>query len=243
MPRPPAAVLEKHSTGFAYVIVYFDGASSAEYLGLDQDGRKSVSVISRIAVHSETLARLPFPVLYTCKGSGRLWALQPQLKLSLCIMSNQSRQGYVLHAPLSELSEVLALEERLLFDKFGVKEIQEIGDNITKAIEGLGKPVSALVDISLVNGPTSVFRRIASSGYNERPVHFGLDNEQWVVRKRNTVIRWGTSTWAANRKYGGDEEAFARRFMLGWGAENAAKYAIHGKLRSNDTPSSTHVRC
>ncbi|PLN78242.1 hypothetical protein BDW42DRAFT_187536 [Aspergillus taichungensis] len=82
------------------------------------------------------------------------------------------------------------------------------------------------------------------------------DNEEWVRRKRATVLRWGVSSWLMRRKVlaglvagvggTGDDEgrerreremekevegAFVRKFALGasggWGAP-ADEYAIHG---------------
>lgn len=52
------------------------------------------------------------------------------------------------------------------------------------------------------------------------------DNEIWVQRKRNTVLRWGCSTWFMHCKYEGDETKFKAKF--GMSEELASKYAIHG---------------
>lgn len=52
------------------------------------------------------------------------------------------------------------------------------------------------------------------------------ENDNWVSRKRNFVLRFGWSTWAGHNLFGmGDEEAFKARFQLG---EKAGDYAIHG---------------
>jgi uncharacterized protein (UPF0303 family) len=52
------------------------------------------------------------------------------------------------------------------------------------------------------------------------------DNEHWVRRKRNAVLRFGCSTWFLQNKFKGDEEAFRAKY--GMDAEQAAGYAIHG---------------
>lgn len=52
-----------------------------------------------------------------------------------------------------------------------------------------------------------------------------LDNDYWIMRKRNSVIRFGASTWRLHVKYGGDEEVFAKKVG---GEHRAAEYAIHG---------------
>lgn len=52
------------------------------------------------------------------------------------------------------------------------------------------------------------------------------DNEVWVQRKKNTVFRWGCSTWFMHCKFDGDEPSFAAKYGLS--PETASKYAIHG---------------
>lgn len=63
------------------------------------------------------------------------------------------------------------------------------------------------------------------------------DNEVWVRRKRNTVLRWGVSSWlmrnkmiASNGGTQGLEAAFAAKFALksSCGGAAADEYAIHG---------------
>ncbi|POS70841.1 hypothetical protein DHEL01_v210765 [Diaporthe helianthi] len=54
------------------------------------------------------------------------------------------------------------------------------------------------------------------------------DNETWVQRERNTVLRWGCSTWLMHCKYDGDEGAFRDKFGMQVSADVAAEYAIHG---------------
>jgi uncharacterized protein (UPF0303 family) len=63
------------------------------------------------------------------------------------------------------------------------------------------------------------------------------DNEVWVRRKRNTVLRWGVSSWLMRNKmiasHGGTqglEAAFAAKFALksSCGGAAADEYAIHG---------------
>lgn len=70
----------------------------------------------------------------------------------------------------------------------------------------------------MANGVT-VFQSTTGSGVNP-------DNEVWVRRKRTSALRWGSSTWALNLKYAGDENAFAAKF--GMSKDQASAYAIHG---------------
>jgi len=66
------------------------------------------------------------------------------------------------------------------------------------------------------------------------------DNENWVRRKRNTVLRWGVSSWAMRMKMVGGlgagasaaevEAAFVNKYALpsANGGSVADEYAIHG---------------
>ena len=52
------------------------------------------------------------------------------------------------------------------------------------------------------------------------------ENDNWVARKRNFVLRFGWSTLAGHHFFDqGNEETFKARFQLG---ETAGDYAIHG---------------
>ena len=77
----------------------------------------------------------------------------------------------------------------------------------------------AVINISTISTPPHVlFHSVTKSGT-------ALDNDIWVARKRNTVIRWQTSSWQLNIKYEGNEEMFKTKLGLG---ESAKEYAIHG---------------
>lgn len=52
-----------------------------------------------------------------------------------------------------------------------------------------------------------------------------LDNDYWVARKRKAVIRFGCSSWQLHNKFGGDEQAFAKKMGLGVRA-NEVSYHI-----------------
>ncbi|OGE48865.1 hypothetical protein PENARI_c025G05978 [Penicillium arizonense] len=68
------------------------------------------------------------------------------------------------------------------------------------------------------------------------------DNENWVRRKRNTVLRWGVSSWAMRQKTVGGlrlvtgasadqiEAAFVKKYAIpsANGGAVADEYAIHG---------------
>ena len=76
-----------------------------------------------------------------------------------------------------------------------------------------------VIHISTISTPPHVlFHSVTQAGT-------ALDNDFWVARKRNAVIRFQTSTWLLQNKYEGDEEKFRVKNGLG---ESAKEYAIHG---------------
>src|SRR5690242_11537095 len=80
-------------------------------------------------------------------------------------------------------------------------------------------PQPAVIHISTISTPPHVlFHAVTHAGT-------ALDNDYWVARKRNAVIRWQCSTWALHNKFEGDEEKFKTKLGLG---EKASEYAIHG---------------
>ena len=76
-----------------------------------------------------------------------------------------------------------------------------------------------VIHISTISTPPHVLFHSVTTGGT------ALDNDFWVARKRNAVIRFQTSTWLLQNKYEGDEEKFRVKNGLG---ESAKEYAIHG---------------
>lgn len=77
----------------------------------------------------------------------------------------------------------------------------------------------AVVNIAMANNQQLLFHATSRPGTVP-------ENDNWVCRKRNVVLRFGFSTWAAHNMFDkGDEEKFKARFQLG---EQAEQYAIHG---------------
>ncbi|KAF9696913.1 hypothetical protein EKO04_004644 [Ascochyta lentis] len=76
-----------------------------------------------------------------------------------------------------------------------------------------------VINISTISSPPHVlFHAVTHSNTT-------LDNEFWVARKRNAVVRWGCSTWLLQNRFQGDEEGFRVKMGLG---DKAGEYAIHG---------------
>lgn len=104
-----------------------------------------------------------------------------------------------------------------------------------------GQRKPALISIALAtatgggnsSAPHIIFQSATESGTVP-------DNENWVRRKRNTVLRWGLSSWAMRMKTGAGlgtvytadqvEAAFVKKYSLASsnGGAVADEYAIHG---------------
>ncbi|OAL38466.1 hypothetical protein AYO20_02115 [Fonsecaea nubica] len=126
------------------------------------------------------------------------------------------------HHPLREaprdLSEIAEQEERLVLPHFTADDALDIGLSIRNRLRALSH-LAAVVSISLANSSNLLFHAVSRPGVQP-------DNDIWVSRKRKTVLRWGVSTWFMHNKFKGDEEAFARKYMLG--GEAGGTFAIHG---------------
>ncbi|KAJ4291857.1 hypothetical protein N0V90_009753 [Kalmusia sp. IMI 367209] len=63
----------------------------------------------------------------------------------------------------------------------------------------------ACIHISTVSTPPHVLYHTVTHSGTE------LDNDYWIMRKRNAVIRFGASTWRLHVKNQGNEEEFAKK--------------------------------
>ncbi|ETN46469.1 uncharacterized protein HMPREF1541_00654 [Cyphellophora europaea CBS 101466] len=118
---------------------------------------------------------------------------------------------------IPQLPSILQQEQALTLPRFTADDAFEIGVGLRERLRNLSeKP--AVVNIALANSNNLLFHATSRPGILP-------DNDVWVARKRKTVLRFGISSWAMGRKMGGDEAAFAAKFMLG---DSAGEYAIHG---------------
>lgn len=101
---------------------------------------------------------------------------------------------------------------------FTADDAFEIGILLRNRLRQVGdRP--AVVNITLANNMQALFHAVSKPGTVP-------ENDNWVARKRNTVLRFGWSSWAAHHLFElGNEELFKARFQLG---ETAGEYAIHG---------------
>ncbi|KAI1077902.1 hypothetical protein F5B20DRAFT_582723 [Whalleya microplaca] len=121
--------------------------------------------------------------------------------------------------PPEDLLEVKGLWDSFVFDSFTAEDAWELGHLLYARLLPFSLEKPTLVSISLANSGQVLFQTAVGSGT-------APDNEIWVQRKRNTVLRFGASTWFMHCKFDGDEEAF--RVKYGMSPEQAQKYAIHG---------------
>ncbi|ORY06749.1 hypothetical protein BCR34DRAFT_604098 [Clohesyomyces aquaticus] len=123
-----------------------------------------------------------------------------------------------LPAPTTDLTLLAAEEKSFTFAHFTCEHAWIIGNILRNALRTAS--ASATIHISLCSTPPQILFH-APSLPGQMP-----DNEVWVRRKRETVLRWGHSSWYMQCKFKGDEEAFARKYGLG--TEERGKYSIHG---------------
>lgn len=117
----------------------------------------------------------------------------------------------------TQLDALRADGDSFTFESFTVEDAWILGNLLRCRL--LPFPASTVISIALANSSQVLFQCVTGSGVMP-------DNEIWVQRKRNTVLRWGCSTWLMHCKYDGDEAAFKAKF--GMSEEMASKFAIHG---------------
>ncbi|KAJ5221163.1 uncharacterized protein N7469_010050 [Penicillium citrinum] len=148
-----------------------------------------------------------------------------------------------LSTPSTDPQALIAQENspEQIFSSFTTSTAWTLGtalrDRILSLPEGTRKP--ALISIALATATSGgvplhvVFQSATESGTIP-------DNENWVRRKRNTVLRWGVSSWAMRQKTISGctagataneiESAFVKKYALASanGGAVADEYAIHG---------------
>lgn len=118
--------------------------------------------------------------------------------------------------PPRELEAIDLIDNSLVFPAFTAQTAWSLGSLLRSRLLAFANP--CVIDISLAHGPHCLFHATTHSGTTP-------DNDSWVSRKRNTVLRFGKSTWYMHNKFVGDEVAFAAKYALG---QSAGSYAIHG---------------
>ncbi|KAJ5646634.1 hypothetical protein N7490_003006 [Penicillium lividum] len=148
-----------------------------------------------------------------------------------------------LSAPSTD-AQVLIAEEtspEQIFQSFTADTAWKLGNALRNRILSLpdSQRKPSLISIALATATSGggslhiLFQSVTESGTIP-------DNENWVRRKRNTVLRWGVSSWTMRQKVASGlgfaasadaiESAFVKKFALasGNGGSVADEYAIHG---------------
>ena len=76
-----------------------------------------------------------------------------------------------------------------------------------------------MISIALANSNQVLFQMAVGAGTLP-------DQEDWIQRKRNAVLRWGASTWMLRAKLGGDPVRIAEFFEKH--TDEPGMYALHG---------------
>ncbi|TQS35115.1 hypothetical protein Golomagni_04473 [Golovinomyces magnicellulatus] len=163
----------------------------------------------------------PFPRTSQPQSPDSNPSTQPQKKpqVRLNAMSERRSSSVTpksIRPPPRDLESISRIDASLVFEHFTTDDAWELGVGLRNRLLPIPTPV--VINISLANQNQTVFHSVTHSGVMP-------DNENWVERKRRTVLRWGCSTWFMACKFGGDEKAFREKYALG---SSAGDYAIHG---------------
>jgi uncharacterized protein (UPF0303 family) len=116
-----------------------------------------------------------------------------------------------------DVEEIAKQERASILPYWNATVAFQLGCALRNRLLSFDKPT--VIHISTISTPPHVlFHSVTHSGT-------ALDNDFWVARKRNAVIRWQASTWQLHNKFEGDEDKFKTKLGLG---ETAKEYAIHG---------------
>ncbi len=117
--------------------------------------------------------------------------------------------------PSRDLAELSKEEKGFTFNHFTCEHAWVIGNILRNALRTADCP--ALIHISLAN--QTLFHAPSMPGIMP-------DHESWTQRKKNTVLRWGHSTWYLSCQYDGSNRKFDDINALS--PEDRSKYTIEG---------------
>ncbi|CAG5188034.1 uncharacterized protein ALTATR162_LOCUS11853 [Alternaria atra] len=117
--------------------------------------------------------------------------------------------------PTRDLIELAKEEKSFTFNHFTCEHAWVIGNILRNALRTAECP--ALIQISSAN--QTLFHSPSLPGIMP-------DHEKWSERKRNTVLRWGHSTWFMSVQSEGDYKRFAEHNAMS--GDEWSKYTIEG---------------
>ena len=134
-----------------------------------------------------------------------------------------------LSTPLTDHSAILAEENTIVFPSFTSEDAFNLGCLLKRRIpEILPQGPPAAIHISLATGGGNVlFHAVTSTASTSS--YISPDNDIWVQRKKETVMRWGCSTYALHFKFNGlKTQEDVHNFDIRFGKENLSKYCLFG---------------
>lgn len=120
-----------------------------------------------------------------------------------------------LSPPSRHLPELAREEKSYTFAHFTCEHAWVIGNILRNALRTASIP--ALIHISIAQ--QTLFHAPSLPGTMP-------DDETWLQRKRNTVLRWGHSTWYMSCQFDGDYKQFAEHHAMS--GDEWSKYTIEG---------------
>lgn len=129
--------------------------------------------------------------------------------------SSSNKMLNTLAPPTRDLHELAREEKSYTFAHFTCEHAWVIGNILRNALRTADTP--ALIHISLAN--QTLFHSPSLPGIMP-------DAETWAQRKRNTVLRWGHSTWYMSCQFNGDYKTFAEHHAMS--GEEWSKYTVEG---------------
>ncbi|RMZ69703.1 hypothetical protein GMOD_00010265 [Pyrenophora seminiperda CCB06] len=120
-----------------------------------------------------------------------------------------------LSKPTRDLVELAREEKSFTFNHFTCEHAWVIGNILRNALRTAECP--ALIHISIAN--QTLFHSPSLPGMMP-------DHEKWAERKRNTVLRWGHSTWYLSCQFDGDYKRFTEHHAMS--GDERSTYTLEG---------------
>ncbi|KAF7454162.1 hem degrading domain containing protein [Pyrenophora tritici-repentis] len=117
--------------------------------------------------------------------------------------------------PTRDLLELAREEKSFTFNHFTCEHAWVIGNILRNSLRTAECP--ALIHISIAN--QTLFHSPSLPGMMP-------DHEKWAERKRNTVLRWGHSTWFVSCQFDGDFKKFTDHHAMS--GDERSMYTLEG---------------
>ncbi|KAI0545500.1 hypothetical protein F4679DRAFT_463383 [Xylaria curta] len=121
--------------------------------------------------------------------------------------------------PPEDAEKVKETCDSFTLESFTAEDAWELGHLLYARLYPISGQTPTVISIATANGQHVLFQ--AAVGANTQP-----DNDGWVKRKRNAVLRFNASSWYLRCKHGSNDEAFRKKF--GVHEHYPGDYAIHG---------------